>query len=179
MLVALVKDTVVVNVIEGAPPKDWMPPENCAVVPVPDGVELVGDEVKYLDGSFVTNFEAQFSAYDVSLEAERRIEAGTHINGTQFKTDQASVSRLREMLDGFGAGLPEASQVKACTAEGVLLVLDTQEKVQALYHAAIKYRAGIVTRSAEIQQLDPIPDPSKDPLWDLTKTLPKALAALT
>ncbi|KZL10720.1 hypothetical protein [Pseudovibrio sp. Ad26] len=115
----------------------------------------------------------------VSDEAERRIEQGTQINGTQFKTDQASVSRLREMLDGFGAGLPEASQVKACTAEGVLLVLDTQEKVQTLYHAAIKYRAGIVTRSAEIQQLDPIPDPSKDPLWDLTKTLPEALAALT
>jgi hypothetical protein len=115
----------------------------------------------------------------VRAKAEQLIKQGTQINGRQFKTDQASVSRLREMLDGFDAGLPEASQVKACTAEGVLLVLDTQEKVQALYHAAIKYRAGIVTRSAEIQQLDPIPDPSQDALWDLTKTLPEALAALT
>ncbi|MGH0004065.1 hypothetical protein ACQU0X_28675 [Pseudovibrio ascidiaceicola] len=120
-----------------------------------------------------------FSRVTVSKEAEKRIEAGTQINGHQFKTDQDSVSRLREMLDGFGAGLPEASQVKACTAEGVLLVLDTEEKVQALYHAAIKYRAGIVTRSAEIQQLNPIPDPSQDALWDLSKTLPEALAELT
>ncbi|WP_057464373.1 hypothetical protein [Pseudovibrio sp. POLY-S9] len=120
-----------------------------------------------------------FDALDVSLEAEKRIEVGTQINGHQFKTDQASVSRLREMLDGFEAGLPEASQVKACTAEGVLLVLDTQEKVQALYHAAIKYRAGIVTRSAEIQQLDPIPDPSQDILWDLSKPLTKIMAQAT
>ncbi|KZK97945.1 MULTISPECIES: hypothetical protein [unclassified Pseudovibrio] len=120
-----------------------------------------------------------FEATDVSEEAERRIQTGTQINGTQFKTDLESVGRLSEMLDGFDAGLPEASQVKAVTAEGVLLVLDTREKVQALYHAAIKYRASIVTRSAQIQQLDPVPDPSQDILWDLTKTLSEAMEELS
>ncbi|SDQ99912.1 hypothetical protein [Pseudovibrio sp. Tun.PSC04-5.I4] len=117
------------------------------------------------------------TAVHVSQYAEILIDQGTQINGIQFKTDLESVSRLKEMLDGFDAGLPEASAVKAITSAGVLLELDSRGKVEALYHAAIRYRAGIVTRSAEIQQLPVIPDPSNGTLWDLTKPLADILSA--
>ncbi|QUS59214.1 hypothetical protein [Pseudovibrio brasiliensis] len=107
--------------------------------------------------------------------AEFLIEQGTLINGVMFRTNAESVNRLREMLDAYDAGLPEALNFQALTANGEMLELDTREKVVGLYHAAIRYRAGIVTRSAEIQKLASIPDPEQTALWDLSKPLENIL----
>ncbi len=121
----------------------------------------------------------------VSNHAEVLIEQGTQINGIQFKCDERSVERLREVIDGFKAGLPEASQTKAMTQAGVLLEFDTQEKAQALYNAACVYRSKIITRSAEIQnELDqlqqdhPQINVTSATLWDVSKTFAEAKAAL-
>ncbi|MGH0000112.1 hypothetical protein ACQU0X_08530 [Pseudovibrio ascidiaceicola] len=52
MLTALVKDTRVISVIEGEPPEGWEAPDDCIPVPIPEGVEVTGDETTYVDGVF-------------------------------------------------------------------------------------------------------------------------------
>ncbi|QUS59183.1 hypothetical protein [Pseudovibrio brasiliensis] len=126
-----------------------------------------------------SNIKRSIDMNDVSREAEHRIQVGTQINGSVFKTDSESINRLRQILDVYSEPAEALSSIKVVTAAGELLEFDTREMVEDYYLAAIKYRAGILTRSAELQQLDLIPDPSQDILWDLTKSLKEALAELT
>ncbi|SDR07486.1 hypothetical protein [Pseudovibrio sp. Tun.PSC04-5.I4] len=102
----------------------------------------------------------------VSEEAEQRIILGTKINGIQFKCDTDSISRLEGLLRGFERGIigPEGKTYK--TSAGVDLTFTTQEQVQTVLAAADDHRDWILERSAQIQNIEPIPDPTDDDLWE-------------
>ncbi|KZL17697.1 hypothetical protein PsAD2_03034 [Pseudovibrio axinellae] len=116
-----------------------------------------------------------FERLQVAYQAEALIEIGAQINGTQFKTNEQSLQRLRELMDVFDMGLVEAEGRTYSTEAGDTLTFTTREQVEAVYSAAILYRSFVLERSAQIQQLDPIPDPSQDELWDQSQTLPDIL----
>ncbi|WP_109317202.1 hypothetical protein [Pseudovibrio ascidiaceicola] len=115
----------------------------------------------------------------VSDEAERRIETGTQVNDIQFRCDDKSLRRLNALMRGFDRGAIGTDGKTYETEAGALITFTTKQQVEAVLNTAEDFESALLERSAKLQQLDPIPDPSKDLLWDLTKTLPEALAALT
>lgn len=119
------------------------------------------------------------TATEVRFSAELRIEQGTEINQIQFRTNEASLQRLRELMDAFDAGLVGAGGKTYMTSAGVPLTFTSKSQVFAVYQAAILYRSAVLERSAQIQQLNPIPDPTQDVLWDTTRSLSEIMAELT
>lgn len=94
---------------------------------------------------------------DVSAEAERRIATGTTINAVAFRTDDATMIRLRGLLDGFDAGHVPLEGVTYRTAAGATLHFDSRAEAQAVYDAANLFRSTILVASAALQVMDPIP----------------------
>ncbi len=134
--------------------------------------------IKQTDGSYKAPSDLTFNKELVREHAEVLIDHGTIINGIQFSCDENSIRRLSEVMDGFTVGLPEAVQNRTMMVSGVLLELDTLEKVKIFYNAAITYRSKIIKRSEEIQRclddlLNRIPqlEITSEILWDTSKTL--------
>ncbi|QUS59185.1 hypothetical protein [Pseudovibrio brasiliensis] len=131
---------------------------------------------RFVNGVFVAPSAAVATGRDVSNRAETLINAGTQIEGVQFKTDEASLQRLRELIDAFKLGLIGSDGRSYHTAAGDLLTFKSVTEVEQFYSQALLYRSSILERSADMQQLDPIPDPSKEALWDVSKTLSEVLS---
>ncbi len=87
----------------------------------------------------------------VSMEAERRINEGTLINGIRFRCDTDSISRLEGLVRGGDHGKigPEGKTYK--TSAGVDITFTTKEQVQAVLNTADDHRDWILERSAQIQ----------------------------
>jgi len=101
----------------------------------------------------------------VSDEAERLINAGTTISGVQFKTDDTTITRLEGLKRGFDRGVIGAEGRTYKTAEGDDVEFTSLAQVEAVLNAADDYRDFILSRSAELQNSVPIPDPYDDANW--------------
>lgn len=87
------------------------------------------------------------SPADVAREAERRIEAGTLINGIVFRCDTASVARINGLKD-----LPnEVFPVTFKTAAGATVVVADAGEAVAIADAAGAYVAQILSKSSALQ----------------------------
>ncbi len=106
-----------------------------------------------------------FKRQDVSGEAETLINQGAFINGVQFRCDVDSISRLEGLVRGFerGAVGPEGKTYK--TSAGMDITFTAKAQVQVVLDAADDYRDWILERSAQIQNMEPIPDPRDPGLW--------------
>ncbi|WP_208989240.1 hypothetical protein, partial [Pseudovibrio sp. POLY-S9] len=112
----------------------------------------------------------------VALQAELRIEKGSKINGIQFRCDDKSLRRLNALLRGFERGAVKPEGVTYETQAGDLITFKTKAEVEFMLNAAEDFESAMLERSAQLQQLDPIPDPTQSVHWDLTKTLDEILA---
>ena len=107
------------------------------------------------------------TATDIQAEAERRIEAGTIIDGLVFRTDDATMIRLRGLIDAFDAGLVPERGVSYRTRAGVLVSFKDRATAQRFYNEANQYRSTVLEASARLQALDAIPDDfHKDDHWN-------------
>lgn len=142
---------------------------------------IINDEYNIVVANKIEDIQLQpdqsvvpyFDAHDIRQHAEDLIEAGTVINGIQFKTNEKSLQRLRELLDGWVIDLyNENSPCIYTTNDGDLLTFTNDAQVKEIYHAAISYRSHILQRSAQLQNMDPIPNPNTEGLWTKTSPLP-------
>ncbi|MFS8180904.1 hypothetical protein ACMG4P_05005 [Pseudovibrio denitrificans] len=144
-----------------------------------DQVVYPGDLVNG-DGTFSrSQASSAWSRLSVAEEAEQRIEMGTQINGIQFRCDDKSLRRLNALLRGFDRDAIGLEGKTYETAAGVPITFTSKAEVEFVLNSAEDFELALLERSAEIQQLDLIPDPSQDLLWDLTKTLPEIIEELT
>lgn len=100
----------------------------------------------------------------IAREAERRIAAGKSINGVQFRTDDATMTRLRGLLDAFDAGIVPEGGVTYRTASGQAVTYSSRAVVQVLYDAANLYRSEVLETSAALQGVNPA-DFTDDQYW--------------
>ncbi len=104
--------------------------------------------------------------WSVSMEAERRINEGILINGIRFRCDTDSISRLEGLVRGFERGAVGSEGKTYKTSAGVDITFTTKEQVQAVLNAADDHRDWILERSAQIQNMEPVPDPGDPDLWE-------------
>lgn len=95
------------------------------------------------------------TASDIQAEAERRIDAGTIIEGIVFRTDDATMIRLRGLLDAFDAGLVPERGVSYRTRAGVLVSFKDRATAERFYNGANQYRSTVLEASARLQALLP------------------------
>jgi hypothetical protein len=100
----------------------------------------------------------------IAREAERRIAAGKTLNGVQFRTDDATMTRLRGLLDAFDAGIVPEGGVTYRTASGQAVTYSSRAVVQTLYDAANLYRSEVLETSATLQDAPPA-DFADDTHW--------------
>jgi len=91
---------------------------------------------------------------EISVEAERRKDAGTLINGIQFRCDDKSLTRLQGMVkraaNAENAGEPFSQKFR--TSAGVTVTITTLAQAQAIENAAGDFAGFILSRSAELQE---------------------------
>jgi hypothetical protein len=100
----------------------------------------------------------------IAREAERRIAAGKLLNGVQFRTDDATMTRLRGLLDAFDANIVPEGGVTYRTASGQTVTYSSRAVVQTLYDAANLYRSAVLETSAALQGVNPA-DFTDDQYW--------------
>jgi len=100
----------------------------------------------------------------VQAEAERRITAGTTISGVQFKCDDQSTNRLEGMHGRFvrAEAASESYSATFRTESGAEVTITSAAQAQAILDAAIDYVALILSKSAALQAMDPIPQDYTD-----------------
>jgi len=128
--------------------------------------EEIGEDA-VTEGWTVRNLSADELAarkIGIALEAERRIREGKTINGVQFRTDDATMIRLRGLLDAFDAGLVPEGGVTYRTASGASVTYSERAVVQTLYVAANLYRSAMLEASDALQE-DPPADFTADEHW--------------
>ena len=164
MLTAVIKNNNVINVIQGQSPEEWETPDGCSLVPVPDDVELIGDEIKFVDGVFVADFKPASSALDVKAECvnRRKVAVGLSPDDPVSQLDYLRQNGVEEAME-----LTDILQDRQWTP-------DEAARAQQLRDFRSKLKA-ITKRSNEIQELNPIPDPTQVKLWDTTKPLAEIL----
>jgi len=91
----------------------------------------------------------------VRNEAERRIAAGITVDALPFRADDASVGRVREMLDAFVAVIVPPAGVTFKTAAGDEFTLTTEAQARAIYEGQITHRAAVLAASAALQDTLP------------------------
>lgn len=101
---------------------------------------------------------------EIAREAERRIAMGKTLNGVQFRTDDATMTRLRGLLDAFDADLVPEGGVTYRTASGQPVTYSSRAVVQVLYDAANLYRSEVLETSAALQGVNPA-DFTDDQYW--------------
>lgn len=119
--------------------------------------ETIG-ETEITEGWTVRNLTSdELNARKVAIarEAERRIAAGKTLNGVQFRTDDATMTRLRGLLDAFDADLVPEGGVTYRTASGQSVTYSSRAVVQTLYDAANLYRSAVLEASADLQEANP------------------------
>ena len=115
----------------------------------------------------------------VVTRAEHLIEQGTLINGAQFKTNESSLQRLRELMEAFDEGLVGSDGKTYTTSAGVPITFTSKAEVKGLYRAAILYRSAVLERSSEIQQaMEGLANPLDPRLWDTSRPLDEIMAEL-
>lgn len=99
-------------------------------------------------------------------EAERRLDLGFELNGSRFKCDVQSISRLSGMLKAAeraeAAGNPYSATFR--TAAGIDVTVIGAAEIGALFDQAEAFVNRILARSAQLQAAPP-DDPTEDPLW--------------
>ncbi len=101
----------------------------------------------------------------MAAHAETLINQGMLINDVQFRCDVDSISRLEGLVRGFERGAVGPGGKTYKTSAGVDIPFTTKEHVMEVLNAADDHRDWILERSAQIQNMDPIPDPSDKTLW--------------
>jgi len=101
---------------------------------------------------------------DVSEEAERRIELGTTIRGITFRTDDATMIRMRGLLDAFEIGDVPSGGVTYSTASGTDIVFPDAATALLVYRAANLFRSAVLEASQTLQRAIPA-DYSDDSHW--------------
>ncbi|WP_425404634.1 hypothetical protein [Hwanghaeella sp.] len=91
----------------------------------------------------------------IAAEAERRIAAGIFVDAKAFRADDASVSRVREMLDAFVAGIVSPEGVTFRTAAGDEFTLTAEAAARSIYEAQITHRAAVLAASSSLQDTLP------------------------
>lgn len=112
----------------------------------------------------LTSAELTARKVAIAKEAERRIAVGKSINGVQFRTDDATMTRLRGLLDAFDADLVPEGGVTYRTASGQAVTYSSRAVVQTLYDAANLYRSEVLETSAALQGVNPA-DFTDDSHW--------------
>lgn len=110
-------------------------------------------------GEAILPYVPPVTVHDVRNEAERRISAGTTINGVQFKCDDRSTNRLDGMASKFerveAAG--GSWSVTFTTDAGQEITITTAADARALSDAAVEFVALILDKSSALQAMNPIP----------------------
>jgi hypothetical protein len=104
------------------------------------------------------------TADDIRLEAERRIEAGITVDGKAFRADDQSTARIKQIIDGFAAGLAPAAGVVFRTAAGDAFTLASSAEAEAIYAGQLQWRAAVLAASAALQDSLPV-DYAADSHW--------------
>jgi len=104
-------------------------------------------------------YEPPLTVDDVSVEAERRIAAGTMINGVRFRCDDKSTNRLKGMADRFkreeDAGRTYSATFR--TQSGQEMTITTSAAAYAVLDAAVDHVSLMLGCSATLQAMSTIP----------------------
>ena len=89
----------------------------------------------------------------VQVEAEKRIDAGTVINGIQFKGDNRSINRLNGMitLAELKETVNEPVLFTFRTSTGVELVVTSAAQAKAIFKVSGEYLAAVLKASSILQ----------------------------
>ncbi|QUS59216.1 hypothetical protein [Pseudovibrio brasiliensis] len=140
-------------------------------------VAEVLEDISLQEGQTAALMRPMFERNDVASEAERRIDAGTQINDIQFCCDDKSLRRLTALLRSFERGVigPEGKTYE--TKAGTSITFRSKEDVELILNVAEDFESAMLERSAQIQRLSAIPDPSQDFLWNCSQSLSELLSA--
>lgn len=153
---ALIQGTRICQIIDPAT-EDQFP-----VAPGLQWVNVADDTTaqdKYINSEVVKFQAPPLTVDDIQDEAERRINKGTVINGVQFKCDDQSTNRLEGMHGRFvrAEAASESYSATFRTESGAEVTITSAAQAQAILDAAIDYVALILSKSAALQAMDPIP----------------------
>lgn len=127
---------------------DWRHPS----ISQPDQAQLTVDAIEY---------QKHLVQEAIRQEAERRIAAGTVINGVQFQCDDSSMNRIaaavRELTDD-----ETIAPVTYMTSSGVAITFNSAAEARFVEKTANLFRSNILESSAVLQQSDPLPDDFDD-----------------
>ncbi|HEB79658.1 MAG TPA: hypothetical protein ENI79_04200 [Rhodospirillales bacterium] len=149
----------VLAVYDGIEPlQDWLD-ENVVWKPEtpPTALEIQAKEADY-DAALLTA-RKKAVATDVRDEAEKRIHAGTLIDGVQFKCDDQSINRVHGMLttakEAEAASLPFSQTFM--TETGGTVTINGAAEASDIFSAASGFVGMVLSASAELQgQVSPM-----------------------